>query len=149
MQRDRRRRHAHCHRFVAAWLSRIIFANWPLLGERSSLVGDLVAAASRHTCLRMKAFRAASLVALSVLCAIAASEARAQQQPYRPNRFQESEGVWKRMDNCKRQAWKQHPDYTPEGNAKRDQAVRQCLDASNLPPVAPESPAARSGSSRQ
>lgn len=117
----------------------------------SALVGGLVAAASRHICLRMRAFRAASLVALSALCAVAASEASAQQQQrtYRPNRFQESERVWKSMDNCKRQAWKEHPDYTPEGSTQRDQAVRRCLDASNLPPVAPQSPPARSGSSRQ
>jgi hypothetical protein len=37
------------------------------------------------------------------------------------------------MDNCKRQAWKQHPDYTREGNAKRDEAVRNCRGANNAP----------------
>ncbi len=45
-------------------------------------------------------------------------------------------GVWRAMDNCKRQAWKQHADYTSEGDAKRDQALKQCLEAQNLPPLA-------------
>lgn len=67
------------------------------------------------------------------------------------NSYNRSLAVWNRMDVCKRQAWKQHPDYTPDGNAKRDRAVKQCLEANNLPPTAPltpQPPAASSGSSR-
>lgn len=67
------------------------------------------------------------------------------------NGYNQSERVWKRMDNCKRQAWKQHPDYTREGNLKRDEALKHCLKASNAPPMSPltqRAPQERSGSSR-
>jgi len=79
----------------------------------------------------MKASRAALLVALSTLGGVAASDVHAQQ----PNALKQSEAVWKTMDKCKRQAWKQHPDYTREGSAKREEAVTQCLRSSNAPPV--------------
>ena len=77
------------------------------------------------------------------------SPARAQMPGY--NGFKQSEGVWNRMDACKRQAWKQHPDYTRADSLKRDQAVRRCLALNNAPPVEPETPPApqeRSGSLR-
>jgi hypothetical protein len=90
----------------------------------------------------MTVFRAASLAALGMLCALAASEVGAQL----PSKLKQSEEVWKGMDNCKRQAWKQYPDYTPEGHAKREHAEKLCLNTGNLPPVAP--PGVRSGSSR-
>jgi hypothetical protein len=67
------------------------------------------------------------------------------------NGYNQSQHVWNRMDACKRQAWKQHPDYTREDSAKRDEAVRRCLALSNAPLVAPLTPPAqqeRSGSSR-
>jgi len=84
----------------------------------------------------MKAFHAASLVILSVLYGLAGSDVRAQQ----PNVLKQSEAAWKAMDNCKRQAWKQHPDYTREGNAKRDEAMRLCLQVNHAPPVTPLHP---------
>jgi hypothetical protein len=60
--------------------------------------------------------------------------------------------VWKRMDDCKRLAWKQHPDYTHDGSAQRDAAVKHCLEASNtappVSPLTPSNPQERSGSSR-
>lgn len=95
---------------------------------------------------RRKACRV--LVALA-LAAGATSTASAQMPGY--NGFTQSQRVWNRMDACKRQAWRQHPDYTREDGAKRDEAVRRCLASNNAPPVAPETPPApqeRSGSSR-
>ena len=88
------------------------------------------------------------LVALALICG-SASSASAQMPGYNGNN--QSERVWKRMDDCKRQAWKQHPDYTRDGSLKRDKAVRQCLAAGTEPPVSPLTPPAqqeRSGSSR-
>ncbi len=80
----------------------------------------------------------ATLIALSALGIVAAGNASAQ----RGNPFQQSQSAWKRMDDCKRQAWKAHPEYTA-ATSKRDQAVKQCLASQNLPPVAPQSPATR------
>jgi hypothetical protein len=97
-----------------------------------------------------RAFRA--LIALAVTASLT-PRASAQMPGYNGNN--QSERVWKRMDACKRQAWKAHPDYTREGSAKRDEETRHCLEARGLPPVAPRPPAAtpapppeRSGSSR-
>jgi hypothetical protein len=67
------------------------------------------------------------------------------------NGYNQSQRVWNRMDACKRQAWKQHPDYTREDSLKRDDAVRRCLALNNAPPVAPLTPPPsqeRSGTSR-
>jgi hypothetical protein len=89
-----------------------------------------------------------ALIALALICG-GVSAARAQMPGYNGN--DQSERVWKRMDNCKRQAWKQHPDYTREGSLKRDEVVRHCLEANNEPPVSPLTQPAqpeRSGSSR-
>ena len=54
--------------------------------------------------------------------------------------FKRNSNVWKRNDNCARQAFKQFPDYTPESNAKRDHAMERCLSASNAPPRASTNP---------
>src|SRR5258708_37300849 len=78
----------------------------------------------------MKASRAALLVVLSGLCGVAASAVHAQQ----PNALHQSEAAWKTMDKCKRQAWRQYPDYTREASAKREVAMTQCLRPSNAPP---------------
>ena len=88
------------------------------------------------------------LVAL-VLAAGSISTVSAQMPGY--NGYNRSQRVWKQMDACRRQAWKQHPDYTREDSLKRDEAVRRCLAMSNAPPEAPETPPApqeRSGTSR-
>ena len=56
----------------------------------------------------------------------------------------QSFGVWKAEDNCAREAFKRSPDYTPEGNRKRDQLYRRCIDNGHLPPRDdPSGPAAR------
>lgn len=41
---------------------------------------------------------------------------------------------WAGADRCAQQAQKQFPDYTAESNAKRDNAMKQCLANGNLPP---------------
>jgi hypothetical protein len=86
--------------------------------------------------LRMKAFHPSLLVVLIALCGVTASEVHAQM----PNQLKQSESAWKGMDNCKRQAWKQNPDYTHEGNAKRDEAMRLCLQTNHAPPISPLDP---------
>jgi hypothetical protein len=50
------------------------------------------------------------------------------------NQQQQSFAVWKGEDNCAREAFRQFPDHTPESNAKRDEAMRRCLDRQQLPP---------------
>lgn len=42
--------------------------------------------------------------------------------------------VWRAQDACAKKAFKQFPDYTPESNAKREEARRLCLATGNLPP---------------
>ena len=44
---------------------------------------------------------------------------------------------WKGMDVCARQAQAAYPDYNPESNAKRDAKLKECLNASGLPPRQP------------
>jgi hypothetical protein len=88
------------------------------------------------------------LIALALAAGVT-STASGQMPGY--NGYHRSERVWNRMDACKRQAWKQHPDYTRADSLKRDEAVRRCLALNNAPPVAPQTPPApqeRSGSSR-
>ncbi len=93
----------------------------------------------------MGAFHGAWLVIPAALCAVAASDVQAQQ----PSKLRQSETVWKGMDNCKRQAWKQHPDYTPDSNAKREEAMKLCLQANSAPPISPLTPRERTGSSQR
>jgi hypothetical protein len=54
--------------------------------------------------------------------------------------FKRNSAVWSSSDVCARRAFKQFPDYTPEGNAKRDHAMQQCLAASHAPPRDPTNP---------
>jgi hypothetical protein len=93
----------------------------------------------------MKAFHRSLLVVPIALCGVAISEVQAQQ----PNALKQSESAWKSMDNCKRQAWKQNPDYTPAGNAKRDEAMRLCLQTNHAPPISPLDPREQAGSSQR
>jgi hypothetical protein len=93
----------------------------------------------------MKAFHAALIVALPALSVVAPSAVHAQLY----NKQKQSDTAWKAMDNCKRQAWKQNPDYTREGNAKRDEAMKHCLGASNAPSISPVKPRESTGSSQR
>jgi hypothetical protein len=47
---------------------------------------------------------------------------------------------WKTMDKCERQAHTAFPDFSAESNAKRDAALKNCLNANRLPPRAPAAP---------
>ena len=42
--------------------------------------------------------------------------------------------TWVGSDRCAAAAQRQFPDFTPESNAKRDNAMKQCLANSNFPP---------------
>jgi hypothetical protein len=41
-------------------------------------------------------------------------------------REQQSNAAWHKQDVCAHDAFVKFPDYTPEGNAHRDQAMRDC-----------------------
>jgi hypothetical protein len=47
---------------------------------------------------------------------------------------------WRSMDDCTRKAQIAFPDFTAEANAKRDNAVKTCLEMKNMPPRQPLSP---------
>jgi len=51
----------------------------------------------------------------------------------------ESNSVWALADRCAREAMRLFPDYTPQGNADRENYRRACLRANNEP--APNGPA--------
>ena len=77
---------------------------------------------------------AALLLAGAVALAPQAARADVQQQ--------QNFAVWKQVQECARQAFKQYPDYTPEGKAKREAAREECLRQRHLP-VTPASPPAQ------
>lgn len=47
---------------------------------------------------------------------------------------------WKAMDKCARQAQAANSDFSPDSNAKRDEALKRCLNFFNLPPREPMAP---------
>ena len=94
----------------------------------------------------MPAHRTIALIILAVAALVPASGG-AQIPGYNP--WKQSESVWKLRDMCRRSAFKQFPDYTPEGNAKRDRAEQRCLESNNLPTPPPQAPRESSGSSRR
>lgn len=47
--------------------------------------------------------------------------------------WKSSSAVWRQMDACTIAARKAFPDYTHEGNTKRDAFRQNCLRQSNLP----------------
>jgi hypothetical protein len=57
-------------------------------------------------------------------------------------REQQSFGVWKKQDECAKQAFLKFPDYTKQSNADRERAMRDCDIAKGVPVRAPiaESP---------
>jgi hypothetical protein len=48
---------------------------------------------------------------------------------------------WGNMDTCAKQAQAAFPDFSPDSNAKREAKLKDCLNANNLPPREPASPA--------
>jgi hypothetical protein len=73
------------------------------------------------------------LFAVSLLAALAVSTVAVQAtQPGRSAVLN-----WKIMDVCAKQAQTAYPDYNAESNARRDEALNQCLNANMLPPRQP------------
>jgi hypothetical protein len=73
-----------------------------------------------------------AIAALLIVAAASAQAATAQATTAMHN--------WKTMDNCERQAHTAFPDFSADSNAKRDAALKNCLNASRLPPRAPAAP---------
>ena len=94
----------------------------------------------------MKLSRALSLLVVGAAC-LGQLPAEAQIPGYSP--WKQSDAVWKLRDQCRRSAFKQFPDYTAEGNAKRERAEQRCLEGNNLPTSPPPVPRESSGSSRR
>ena len=46
-------------------------------------------------------------------------------------------GYWKAADKCAKQAQAAYPDYSAEATAKRDAALKDCLNVRNLAPRQP------------
>lgn len=46
---------------------------------------------------------------------------------------QHSNEAWKQATRCTQDAFKKFPDYTPEGNAQRETARRECLRNFKIP----------------
>ncbi len=85
---------------------------------------------------RRRNFLGAVLFALCAASwALAPPEARAG-----GSQEQESQQKWHMADVCMRAAFKKFPDYTPEGNARRENFRRACMRDNGLP--APDGPAA-------
>jgi hypothetical protein len=78
-----------------------------------------------------------SVVSLLFLAVVLAGQASAASLPDAKT----SQAVWHQMDDCKRLAARQYPDYTPQSLAQRDRAAQRCLDSAHLPPLVPPVPA--------
>jgi hypothetical protein len=67
------------------------------------------------------------LTALSLACALAApAQAGSLQQ-------RDANTEWQIANDCTRKAFKAFPDYTPVGNAERENYRRACLRGKGLP----------------
>jgi len=75
-------------------------------------------------------------IILPVAAALALSAAAAQAATAQATTAMRN---WKTMDTCERQAQAAFPDFSAEANAKRDAALKNCLNANRLPPRAPAS----------
>jgi hypothetical protein len=88
------------------------------------------------TAARRRNFPGAAVFALcAALWALAPLEAHAG-----GSQEQESEQKWHLADICTRTAFKKFPDYTPEGNTRRENYRRACMRDNGLP--VPDGPAA-------
>ncbi|HUB96483.1 MAG TPA: hypothetical protein VL993_11220 [Stellaceae bacterium] len=78
----------------------------------------------------------ASLLAIAVAATLPLMAAHAD-----PNQ-KDADAAWKTASECAHAAFKKYPDYTPEGNAKREAARVECLRDHRLPaPAAPQAAA--------
>ena len=93
----------------------------------------------------LKANRVLPIIAVAA-CLVPASVA-AQIPGYSP--WKQSQSAWKLRDTCRRNAFKQFPDYTADSNAKRERAEQKCLEAYNLPPASPQPPRESDGAARR
>jgi hypothetical protein len=73
--------------------------------------------------------------ALLLTAAFSLPAAAQNQNPWKP-----SSAIWSAMNKCTEAAHKLFPDYTPEGNAKREAARQKCLRSGNLPSDVDASP---------
>jgi hypothetical protein len=53
---------------------------------------------------------------------------------------QNANAAWRQANQCQTDARKKFPDHTPEGNAQRDAARRECLRNHKLPEPAAAAP---------
>ncbi len=84
--------------------------------------------------------RPAHFFSLLAAMMLTVSLAAAPQPAWADAQQQQSFSVWHQMDDCAKEANKQFPDHTPEGNAKREAARQACLRAHRLPVTAPVAP---------
>ena len=71
------------------------------------------------------------VLSLAAMLLLPLGTAKASQQG------QAAVGYWKAADKCAKQAQAAYPDYSAEANAKRDAALKNCLNGSNLAPRQP------------
>jgi hypothetical protein len=72
------------------------------------------------------------LLAAALAMPVAAARADVNQQ--------NANKAWRQADKCAQDAVKKFPDHTPEGNAQREAARRQCLRDNKLPEPAASAP---------
>ena len=77
-----------------------------------------------------------AIICLAIAAALALGAAAAQAATAQATTAMHN---WKTMDTCERQAHAAFPDFSAESNAKRDAALKNCLNANRLPPRAPVS----------
>jgi len=73
------------------------------------------------------------LVAVGLTLALVATQRQARADAQQTQNF----AAWRVMEECAKQANKQFPDHTPDGNAKREASRQECLRVHRLPVTAP------------
>lgn len=79
----------------------------------------------------------ARFILLALALTLAATAVVGPQRARADAQQTQSFAIWRQMQLCAKQATKQFPDYTPEGNAKREVARQECLRANHLPVTEP------------
>ncbi len=77
------------------------------------------------------------LAAFLVLLALHGESGAQTTQQLTQSRSDLAQHAWQAEDKCNQNAWAQYPDYTKEGNEKRERAFRLCQMNGHLPPRAP------------